>query len=247
MQTDTTCAASAALRRGGDDAPSGYGARGRILNAARLRTLWITLAAALWFIALGASAQAEAVRILAFGDSLTAGYGLAQGEGFVPALERELRARGHDVTVIDGGVSGDTTAGGLARLDWSLGERVDAAIVELGANDALRGLPPEAARANLDAILEKLADRGIPVLLAGMRSPPNLGPEYRAAFEPIYPELAEKHGTLLYPFFLDGVAADASLNQADGIHPTAEGVQVIVDRIAPFVEDLIGRVQARAQ
>lgn len=189
-------------------------------------------------------AAAAPLKIVALGDSLTAGYGLAPGEGFPAQLQAALVARGHDVEVIDAGVSGDTSSGGLARLDWSLGEGADAAIVEFGGNDALRGVAPEATRAALDQILARLKDRGIPVLLAGMLAPPNMGPEYGAAFNALYPELAEKHGVLFYPFFLDGVAARPELNLPDGMHPTAEGIGVIVDRILPAVEALIEAARA---
>jgi acyl-CoA thioesterase-1 len=179
------------------------------------------------------------VRLLALGDSLTAGYGLGEGQGFVPQLEKALRAKGYDVTVINAGVSGDTTAGGLSRLDWALGDKPDAALVELGANDMLRGLDPAAARANLDAILTKLKERNIPTLLAGIYASASYGRAYTERFDAIYPELAAKHGVPLYPFFLDGVATDAAMNQGDGIHPNAAGVKVIVERILPYVTRLL--------
>ena len=182
---------------------------------------------------------AETLRILALGDSLTAGYGLPRPESFPVQLEQALRADGVDAAVINGGVSGDTTAGGLARLGWALAEPVDAAIVELGANDGLRGLDPAVTEANLDAILAKLAQKGIPVLLAGMKAPPNLCADYGARFDTVYPRLAEKHGVALYPFFLDGVAAVPHLNQDDGIHPTGDGVAVIVAAMLPFVKRLL--------
>jgi acyl-CoA thioesterase-1 len=178
-------------------------------------------------------------RILAFGDSLTAGFGLPKSEAFPARLEAALRARGIDAAVLDGGVSGDTSAGGLARLDWSLAARPDAVIVELGANDALRGLDPAATEQNLDAILARLKQLGLPVLLAGMLAPPNLGEDYGRRFNAIYPRLAERHGVELYPFFLDGVATQRGLNQGDGLHPNAQGVAVIVDRIAPYVVRLL--------
>lgn len=190
-------------------------------------------------------ARAEPITILGLGDSLMSGYGLTHGSSFPSQLEAALRQRGHQVEVVNAGVSGDTSAGGKARLAWSLAEKPDAAIVELGANDGLRGLPPEAMRANLDAILTTLAEQGIPVLLAGMRAPPNLGREYAAAFDRVYADLAAKHGVVFYRFFLDGVAADARLNQADGIHPNAEGVSAIVEGILPKVEELIERARAR--
>ena len=186
-------------------------------------------------------AAAQPVTIMALGDSLTAGYGLQPSDAFPVKLEAALKARGHDVTVVNAGVSGDTAVDGYSRLDWSLSEDVDAVIVELGANDALRGLPPEQAEAALDGILTKLAEKKIPALIAGMRAPPNMGPDYMTAFDGMYPRLAEKHGADLYPFFLDGVAAEASLNQADGIHPNPAGVDVVVSRILPKVEALIAR------
>jgi acyl-CoA thioesterase-1 len=186
------------------------------------------------------------LKILAFGDSLTAGYGLPAADAFTTRLQAALAAHGLRATVVDGGVSGDTTAGGLARLDWSLGDHPDLVILELGANDALRGLDPAATRANLDAMLAKLRDARVPVLLAGMRAPPNLGADYGAAFNPIYPELAAKYGVPLYPFFLDGVARDPALNQGDGLHPNAAGVAVIVGRLLPVLIKTIDGLPARS-
>ena len=183
----------------------------------------------------------ESQRIVALGDSLTAGYGLASGDGFTDRLQERLRADGLDVEVINAGVSGDTSKGGLARLDWSVPDGTKLVILELGANDALRGVAPEQTRANLDAMLERLKARNIPVLLAGMIAPPNMGEDYGRAFNPIYAELAARHEVPLYPFFLDGVAGEARFNQADGMHPNAEGIGVIVDRIAPQVAELLKR------
>jgi acyl-CoA thioesterase-1 len=204
-----------------------------------------TLATTLMVLALAVlPARAETLRIVALGDSLTAGYGLESPDAFTGALEAALVARGHDVVIVNAGVSGDTASDGAARVDWSVGDDADAVIVELGANDALRGVDPAITRDALDRLLGRLAERGLPVLLAGMMAPPNLGAEYAAAFNPIYPELAGKHGALLYPFFLDGVAADQSLNQPDGIHPNAAGVAVIVERMAPSVEALIIKAKA---
>jgi len=192
------------------------------------------------FAAQAVSAVA-ATRILVLGDSLAAGYGLAPEQAFPVRLEAALKAAGRDVTVLNAGVSGDTSAGGLARLDWSLADSPDVAIVELGANDALRGLDPAATRTNLDALLARLKAKGIPVLLAGMLAPPNLGRDYGREFNAIFPDLAERHGALLYPFFLEGVAAIPQLNQKDGIHPNAQGVESIVARILPRVLDLLDR------
>jgi len=190
-------------------------------------------------LASGAPAGAEPVRLMAFGDSLTHGYGLPAGETFPEQLEAALQAQGLDVTVINAGNSGDTTAGGLARLDWALADDPDAVLLELGANDGLRGLDPAATYDNLDAIMAKLKAEGLPVLIAGMLAPPNLGREYGEAFNKVYPRLAKQHDVPLYPFFLDGVAMEPALNQADGIHPNAEGVAEIVARITPHVVRLL--------
>lgn len=182
------------------------------------------------------------LRILVLGDSLSAGYGLTTAEAFPAQLEQALRQNGLSVRVINAGVSGGTTAGGLARLDWALSDRPQLVIVQLGANDALRGLDPEQARANLDAILTRLQSEGMPVLLAGMRAPRNLGPDYYTKFDRIYSDLARKHRIALDPFFLEGVALRPELNQADGLHPNAQGVAVIVRRLLPQVQELlIGR------
>jgi acyl-CoA thioesterase I len=193
-------------------------------------------------VALAAPAAADPIRIVALGDSLTAGYGLDAASSFAAELEKALKAHGHDVVVVNAGVSGDTASDGLARVDWSVGDDADAVIVELGANDALRGVDPEITRDALDKLVARLTQHRLPVLLAGMLAPPNLGTEYGQAFDAIYPDLAGKYGALLYPFFLDGVAARPDLNQADGIHPNAAGVAVIVERILPSVEALIARV-----
>ena len=199
---------------------------------------------AMWTCASPTPMAAEPLRIVAFGDSLTAGYGLAEKEAFPARLQAALEARGHDVEVINAGVSGDTASGGLARLDWSVPDGTDAVILELGANDALRAIDPAATRQALDTIVRRLRERGVPILLAGMRAPRNMGADYIAAFDRIYVELAETHDVLLYPFFLDGVAAESRLNQRDGIHPTAEGVEIVVERILPSVEKLIARARA---
>jgi acyl-CoA thioesterase I len=189
------------------------------------------------------SAAERIVNIVAFGDSLTAGYGLAANEAFPAQLQRALSAKGLAVNVVNAGVSGDTAAGGLARLDWSVPDGTDAVILELGANDALRGFDPAVTRKALDTMLRRLQERKISVLLCGMVAPPNLGAEYGRAFNAIYPDLAVQTGAILYPFFLTGVAADPKLNQRDGLHPTAAGVAVIVDRMLPHVEELIARAK----
>ncbi len=191
-----------------------------------------------------ALAQGAPTTLLALGDSLTAGYGLPQDQGFVPRLQAALRAKGRNVRVVNGGVSGDTMAGGLSRLDWLLAENPRAAIVALGANDGLRGLPvPRMAQA-LDGILDRLQARRIPVLLAGMHAPPNLGAEYGRAFHAVFTEAAVRRNLLFFPFFLDGVAGERALNQADGIHPNAQGVEEMVRRILPMVEEVLDRAAA---
>ncbi|MGE5148440.1 MAG: arylesterase [Candidatus Eiseniibacteriota bacterium] len=194
-------------------------------------------------LALAPAAPAAAknpIHILAFGDSLTAGYGLPTDEAFPTRLQAALRAKGIDAVVDNAGVSGDTTAGGLARLDWTLsGSKARLAIVELGANDGLRGLDPAETRKNLDAILTRLKAAGVRVLLTGMMAPPNLGRDYGREFNAIFPDLAAKHRVAFYPFFLDGVAANPALNQGDGLHPNAEGVDIIVRRILPDVTRLV--------
>ena len=197
------------------------------------------------------AAAAAPVTIAALGDSLTHGYGLPPEQGFVPQLQAWLRAQGLDVTVLNAGVSGDTTAGGLARLDWTLTPEVDALIVELGANDFLRGIDPAAARANLDAILTRAGEAGIPVLLIGLPAPANYGPEYKQQFDAIWPDLAAKHGTLLVSDFFRGLvppgadpaAERAAVMQPDGIHPNAVGVARIVADVGPDVAALVARVQ----
>jgi acyl-CoA thioesterase-1 len=226
--------------RGGAQSPR-YGFARRVVNAPALARR-LLLAALL--VLTGSAASAAPAKILAFGDSLTAGYGLAAADGFVGQLAAALQADGIQAEVIDGGVSGDTTAGGLARLDWALADKPDLVILELGSNDALRGLDPAEAEANLDQMLTRLAAAKVPVLLAGMYAPRNLGAEYTEAFDAIYPALAEKHGVPLYPFFLEGVAGETALNQPDGIHPNPEGVAVIVERILPHVRDALEKIKA---
>lgn len=210
--------------------------KGRAL-ALPIALAWALLA---WVFLVGvAPAAAEPVRLMAYGDSLTHGYGLPAGETFPEQLEDALQAEGLDVTVINAGNSGDTTAGGLARLDWALADDPDAVILELGANDGLRGLDPQATYDNLDAIMARLSDERLPVLIAGMLAPPNLGREYGEAFNAVYPRLAKKYEAPFYPFFLEGVAMEPSLNQSDGIHPNAAGVAEIVKRIKPHVVRLL--------
>ncbi|QEX19771.1 arylesterase [Hypericibacter terrae] len=182
---------------------------------------------------------AEPLRILAFGDSLTSGYGLPDADSFPSQLERALIAAGENVKLINGGVAGDTSAGGLARLDWTLADKPDLVLLEFGANDGLRGLDPAATRENIAAMLTRLAQDRIPTLLIGMKAPRNLGADYVAAFDPLYEDLARQFQVPLVPFYLDGVAGDPALNQSDGIHPNAAGVATIVKRIAPEVIALI--------
>jgi acyl-CoA thioesterase-1 len=190
-------------------------------------------------------ALGDPVRVAVLGDSLTAGYGLREEDAFPARLERALRDEGLAVTVENAGVSGDTSAGGRARLGWLLASQPDAVIVELGGNDALRGLDPGRLEENLGAILAELAARGVPALLAGMRAPPNLGPAYVRAFDAVFPRLAKRHGALFYPFFLEGVAGAPGLAQPDGIHPNARGVDEIVARILPRVRELVALARPR--
>jgi acyl-CoA thioesterase-1 len=191
---------------------------------------------------LAAPALAETVDIVGFGDSLMAGYQLDPGQSFPEKLQAALRARGHDVTVANAGVSGDTTSGGLARLDWSVPDGTELVILELGANDMLRGVSPAIAEENLEAMIVRLKERGIAVLLAGMLAAPNLGADYAQAFNGIYPRLAEKHDLVLYPFFMDGVTANQALLLDDGMHPSAGGVDVMVEKALPAVEQALARL-----
>ena len=188
-------------------------------------------------------AMAEPLRIVAFGDSLTAGLGLEARDAYPAKLQAALAKLGVEVTIDNAGVSGDTTDGGLARLDWSVPDGTRAVLLELGANDMLRGLDPKLARSNLAAILERLKERKIPVLLMGMRAAPNLGADYQKAFDGIYPDLANQYGAEFYPFFLDGVAGTPGLNQADGMHPTAAGVDAIVARLTPVVAEFVKKLR----
>ncbi|HUB97329.1 MAG TPA: arylesterase [Stellaceae bacterium] len=208
---------------------SGYGRFGRLVNCVLLTGV----------IATAAPAGAAPVSILALGDSITAGLGLPPDESLPAKLEERLKADGFDATIINAGVSGDTTAGGLARLDWVMADHPPFVLVELGANDALRGLDPSEARDNLDKILARLAAEHVKVLLIGMMAPGNWGHAYAQKFDAIYPDLAAKYHVPLYPFILDGVALDPKLNQGDGLHPNVAGVAVIVEKLAPAVEALL--------
>ena len=205
--------------------------RGRFIAVAL--TLVLALSAFL------SPALAAPIRLLVLGDSLSAGYGLPHADGFEVQLQRALHAHGYDVSIIDGAVSGDTTAGGRARLDWVLADGADAAIVELGANDGLRGVDPKDMDANLAAILDTLAAKHIPVLLEGMYAPPNLGPDYERAFRAVFDKLGARPGILYDPFFLQGVAEVPSLTQPDGLHPNAAGVHLVVAHVLPLVEKLL--------
>jgi len=202
--------------------------------------LFLTLCGAI------SSARAETFTIVGFGDSLMAGFGLGPGEGFTDKLQAALRAKGLDVSVANAGVSGDTSSGGLSRLDWSVPDGTKLVILELGANDMLRGVSPSITEKNLDNMLAKLKARKIAVLLAGMRAAPNLGADYRSAFDAIYPKLAAKYDVPLYPFFLDGVAGQSGLQLEDGLHPNPKGVDRMVERILPTVEKAIAAVEGGA-
>jgi len=206
------------------------------------RSQWLLKAigvATLLLIGKSAGADPHPWRILAFGDSLTAGFGVREEDSFPVRLQQRLQADGIAVEIVNAGVSGDTTSGGLARLGWSLTQKPDLVLVELGANDALRGIDPGVARANLDRILARLREMGLPALLLGMKAPANWGRDYQLEFDAIFPNLAEKYAVPLYPFFLEGVAGDKELNQPDGLHPNARGVAVIVGRVAPEIEKLL--------
>lgn len=196
--------------------------------------------------ATAAAAAAEGTRLMAFGDSLVHGYGLAEDDTFPAQLQAALQQQGHAVEVLNAGNSGDTTAAGLARLDWALADRPDAVIVVLGANDGLRGLEPRETYGNLTAILERLEADGLPVLLAGMLAPRNLGAAYVEEFDGVFQRLSEERNVIFYPFFLDGVAAQTQLNLGDGIHPNKDGVAEIVSRILPSVESLLDRVSPQS-
>ncbi|MFD2345033.1 arylesterase [Sinorhizobium terangae] len=190
-------------------------------------------------IALSSAVRAESVSLVGFGDSLMAGFQLPPEDAFPARLEKALKNKGFDVTITNAGVSGDTTSGGLSRIDWSVPDGTKGVILELGANDALRGIPPEQSRKNLEAMISRLKERGIAVLLAGMMAPPNMGADYAARFNPIYPELAQKYDLELYPFFLDGVVTDGALKLEDGMHPNSRGVGEMVERFLPAAERFI--------
>jgi acyl-CoA thioesterase I len=225
----------------GQGLPRSYGSWSALVQVfALVVAAALALAGALAGTAAGAD---RPVRIVALGDSLTAGLGLPANAAFPARLEQALTAKGMAVEITNAGVSGDTASAALARLDWSVPEGTDAVIVELGANDTLRGIDPKVTREALEGIVGRLRQRRIEVLLAGMRAAPNLGPDYGRDFDAIYPDLAAQNDLLLYPFFLDGVATDAKLNQRDGLHPTAAGVDAIVARILPKAEELVARVR----
>ena len=212
---------------------AGYGLTRRAVNTA------CAVLSVILVTAVPLSAAETPVRILVLGDSLASGFGLEPGQSFPERLETALRKAGHKVRILNAGVAGDTTAGGLARLDWSLATKPDAVIVELGGNDGLRGIDPRTTRDNLDALLDKLKSRRIPTLLAGMVAPPNMGRKYGKAFNAVFPNLARKHDVAFYPFILEGVAGRNDLNQDDGIHPNQAGVAIMVDRLLPHVVRLI--------
>ncbi len=191
------------------------------------------------------AAMARTIQLVGLGDSLMAGYELPSELAFAARLEKALRDKGHEVNIINAGVSGDTSADGLARLDWSVADGTDGVILELGANDALRGLPPAETRKNIDAIIMRLKERNIAVLLIGILAPPNMGPDYQQQFNSIYPDLAAKYDLDLYPFFLDGVALDPKLQLKDGMHPNGEGTQVMAKRVLPMAEKFLGKIANR--
>ena len=224
----------------GQGLPRSYGSWSALVQVFALVVAALVLAVPLAGPAAGAD---RPVRIVALGDSLTAGLGLPANAAFPARLEQALNAKGMAVEITNAGVSGDTASAGLARLNWSVPEGTDAVIVELGANDTLRGTDPKVTREALEGIVGRLRERRIEVLLAGMRAAPNLGPDYGRDFDAIYPDLATRNDLLFYPFFLDGVATDAKLNQRDGLHPTAAGVDAIVARILPKAEELVARVR----
>ncbi|MBC2805989.1 arylesterase [Rhizobium ruizarguesonis] len=208
----------------------------------KVAALQFTVIAVSLILATGANART--INLVGFGDSLMAGYQLPPGDGFPEKLQAALKAKGLDVTIANAGVSGDTTTGGLARIDWSVPDGTDGVILELGANDALRGIPPEESAKNLDQMIIRLKERGIAVLLAGIIAPPNMGADYAARFNPIYQKLSEKHGLPLYAFFLDGVALEAGLKLDDGMHPNTKGVDVMVEKMEPAVTNFVETISS---
>ncbi|MBX9775649.1 MAG: arylesterase [Xanthobacteraceae bacterium] len=229
-------------------AVQGLAVQGLAVQGLAARGLLVAAVVCGFFAPAGAQSPAidqRPLRIVALGDSLTTGLGLPASQAFPVRLQAALKAKGIAVEIADAGVSGDTAANGLARLDWAVGDNTDGVIVALGANDMLRGLDPAVTRKALDGILARLGERKIPVLFAGMRAAPNLGEDFGKRFEAVYPELAARYGVLFHPFLLDGVAADAKLNQRDGIHPTAAGVDRMVAGILPKVEELVARIRQR--
>lgn len=206
---------------------------------AHFKRVLVGIFLAIAFLTPASAGDARPIRILAFGTSLTEGFGLPPGTEFPVVLERRLRQAGFDVAVVNAGVSGDTSSDGLSRLEWSLADRPDAVILEMGSNDALRGIDPALTEKNIAAMLGRLKAAHVPVLLLGMKAPRNLGPEYARAFDSLYPKLAKEFGVLFYPFVLDGVAMNPRLNQADGMHPNPEGVKRIVGEMLPYAEKLI--------
>ncbi len=221
---------------------------GRPTALVNVLTGFLLLAAATFASIPVASVMAQPgkpIRIVAFGDSLSAGYGLRPSQSFPAQLQKALKERGHNVVVDNAGVSGDTSAAGLARIAWAIGDDADAVIVEFGANDALRGISPQVTRQNMQKIVAKLGAKRLPTLLTGMRSPTNWGETYAEEFDAIFPDIAKEHTLIFYPFFLDGVVFDSKLNQQDGIHPNAKGVAAIVKAMLPKVEELISKAEAR--
>jgi len=222
-----------------------YGDGGKLRHVVHAAVCSVVLVVAMALAPARAEMPAKPVKIVALGDSLTAGLGLPESEGFVPRLQAALAAKGIAVDVVNAGVSGDTSSDAMARLDWSVPDDTDAVILEVGANDMLRGIKPQFTRTAIDTILQRLRERHIAVLLCGMRAAPNLGADYARSFESIYPELAAKYDVPLYPFFLDGVAADLGRLQRDGLHPNATGVDVMVAGILPKVEQLVAQIRDR--
>jgi len=230
----------------GGASPRSYG-KAEVLVQSRRRALAVLAGAAAGLCApwAGAALAERALKIVALGDSLISGHGLPPNAAFPARLAKALAGRGIAADIVNAGVSGDTASGGLARVDWSVPDDADAVIVELGANDMLRGIDPQVTRRALEGIVRRLKERGLPVLLCGMRAPPNYGADFVRAYDSIFPDLARKYGLLLYEFFLDGVVADKSLNQPDGLHPTAAGVDRIVERILPKAEELIAQARTK--